>query len=95
VFHAQGRVASPQHNSSHPDEREQERVIWDPVVPKQHKEYRKKYVLTVSPPMLVDESTGNLTTDGTGGTNVVLHLGPLDYAKVDGDIGNQPTEVTG
>jgi len=68
--------------------------VGDPVVPKQHKEYWKKNALMIPQSMLVDESTGNLITNVTGGTNVVLHLGPLDSDKADGGISNVPTEVT-
>jgi len=53
------------------------------------KEYQKKTALTVP------QTTLNLTTDVTGGTNALLHLDPLDSDKVDGGTNNLPTEVTG
>jgi len=56
------------------------KVVGDPVVPKKHKEYRKKDPQQ----MLVEGPIGNLTIDVPGGTNVGSHLGPLDSDKTDG-----------
>jgi len=59
--------------------------VGDPVVPKQHKEYRKKNFIAVTVPQhkFFDGSIGNLTTGVFGGTKVVIKLGQLDSDKAD------------
>ena len=61
MIHDQGHIPGPQHKPSQkstPDEREQGKV----AVPKQHKEYQKKYLQ----PKLVEGPIGNLTIDTPG-----------------------------
>jgi len=82
VTHAYGRVIGSQQKSSQKkihDEHSQGKVVGDPVVPKQHKEYRKKDLQSI----LVEGPIVNII-DVLGWTNVGSLLGQLNSDKTNG-----------
>jgi len=77
VFNAQNHVVGPQHKPSKTkkiteDNKEQGEFVGDPVVHKQHKEYRKKNPIEVIDLQnkIFDNSAGNLIATVSGGTKV-------------------------
>jgi len=92
MIHDQGRVPRPKHKPSQKtttDEQKHGKV----VIPKQHKEYRKKGPQS----KLVEGLIGNLTTNSLGGANARSLLGhPASYKTDEGeeDFADIPPDVS-